>query len=612
MWEMNGKRHIWFVLAVLMLPGICAAAMQTATYTAVLNTSSLQVGQTAVAAVVVDIKPGLHAQSHTPLTGTGVNYIKFEVTPDANPDVDFLDPIYPDGKIETFVALGPQSVYTGEVIVYLPMRVKATAAVGPATISGKLTWQACNDHVCFAPARNQVFTIETSIVPASAMVTPVNQSKFSGFDPRVFATGAPAVGQVAPTEASTPSGTTIDFFGRTFVLGASSHGLALLIALAVGVLFNLMPCVLPVLPLKVIGFVQASQKSRARCFLLGCVFSLGVICFFGILAQLVVVSRFLQWGQLFSYGWFIWGVVVVLLAMAAGMFGLFEFILPAGVYNVALTHETILGNFVFGIFTAVLSSPCVAPMFAGILAWALAQPTAVGVSAFLMVGVGMALPYLILSAFPNLVKWIPRSGPWSGVLKQTMAFFVLAVAVYFAGGRFLGRDQIFFAIFVVIAIGMCFMVGRIALLTKRPRPIAISLVAAAAVVLVSYDITMRFVGGLLWQPYTDQSFAAARASGRPVLVEFTANWCPNCLSIEASVFRDPRTAAALKHYDVVLIRADLTSDDAPGWPKVNELNPGGGIPLTAIYAPHGNEPDKLTSLYTTQNLLDALKGAAGA
>jgi thiol:disulfide interchange protein len=609
---MNGKRLIWFVLAVLTLPGICAAAMQTATYTAVLNASSLQVGQTAVAAVVVDIKPGLHAQSHTPLTGTGVNYIKFEVTPDANPDVDFLDPIYPDGKIETFVALGPQSVYTGEVIVYLPMRVKTTAAVGPATISGKLTWQACNDHVCFAPARNQVFTIDTSIVPASATVTPVNQSKFSGFDPRVFAAAAPEVGQVAPTEASTPSGTTIDFFGRTFVLGASSHGLALLIALAVGVLFNLMPCVLPVLPLKVIGFVQASQKSRARCFLLGCVFSLGVICFFGILAQLVVVSRFLQWGQLFSYGWFIWGVVVVLLAMAAGMFGLFEFILPAGVYNVALTHETILGNFVFGIFTAVLSSPCVAPMFAGILAWALAQPTAVGVSAFLMVGVGMALPYLILSAFPNLVKWIPRSGPWSGVLKQTMAFFVLAVAVYFAGGRFLGRDQIFFAIFVVIAIGMVFMVGRIALLTKRVRPIAISLVAAAAVVLVSYDITMRFVGGLLWQPYTDQAFAAARASGRPVLVEFTANWCPNCLSIEASVFRDPRTAAALKHYDVVLIRADLTSEDAPGWPKVNELNPGGGIPLTAIYAPHGDEPDKLTSLYTTQNLLDALKGAAGA
>jgi thiol:disulfide interchange protein len=229
-----------------------------------------------------------------------------------------------------------------------------------------------------------------------------------------------------------------------------------------------------------------------------------------------------------------------------------------------------------------------------------------------MVGVGMALPYLILSAFPNLVKWIPRSGPWSGVLKQTMAFFVLAVAVYFAGGRFLGRDQIFFAIFVVIAIGMFFMVGRIALLTKRLRPIAISLFVAAGVVLVSYDITMRFVGGLLWQPYTDQAFAAARASGRPVLVEFTANWCPNCLSIEASVFRDPRTAAALKQYDVVLIRADLTSEDAPGWPKVNELNPGGGIPLTAIYSPHGNDPDKLTSLYTTQNLLDALKGAAGA
>jgi thiol:disulfide interchange protein len=601
-------RLIYLMIGLLaMVPAAALGALQTATYSAELNSSALQVGQTAVAAVVVEIKSGLHAQSHTPLTGTGVNYIKFEVKPDANANIDFLEPIYPAAKLENFGTLGPQSVYTGRVIVYLPMRVKTGAAVGDLSISGKLTWQACNDHTCFAPSMNRPFEIATRILPATETVTPANGTVFSNFDPRVFAVNAPQ-----DSAALSPAGTTVDFFGKTFTIGKSKFGLAMLVALAVGLLFNLMPCVLPVLPLKVIGFVEASQQSRARCFLLGCVFSLGMICFFGILAQLVVVSRYLQWGQLFSYGWFIWPVVIVLLALTAQMFGLFEIILPSSVYRVTLTHESIAGNFVFGMFTALLSSPCVAPMFAGILAWALAQPTALGVSAFLMVGFGMAMPYLILSAFPSLVRWIPRTGRWSAILKQTMAFLVLAVAVYFAGGRIASKSTVFLAIFGVICAAMVFMVAQIGRLTKRFPPIAASLVFAAVVVFIAFSITARFIGGLEWQPYSNQAFASARASGKPVLVEFTANWCPNCLSIEATVYRDARTREAINKYDVILIRADLTSEDAPGWVKVNELNPGGGIPLTAIYSPHGEEPDKLTSLYTSQNLIDAIKRAASS
>jgi thiol:disulfide interchange protein len=595
------------LLLSLLLQATSFAAMQTATYSAKLSTSALQSGQTAVIAVVVDIKKGLHTQSHTPNQDSGVNYIAFEVTPDPNSAVDFLAPIYPEPKTETFAALGPQSVYTGEVVVFIPLRVKTDAALGDTRITGKLTWQACNDSTCFPPSRNKPFEISTSIVGAGEKITPTDPTLFANFDTRVFGQNAPPVATPNANPA-TPTGTTVDFFGHTFTIGASSFGLAMLVALAAGLLFNLMPCVLPVLPLKAIGFVEASKHSRARCFFYGVIFSLGVIAFFGILAQLVVVSRALQWGQLFSKGWFVWPVVIILLALAAQMFGLFEIILPEKVYSVNLTHETVGGNFIFGMFTALLSSPCVAPMFAGILAWALAQPTRVGVSAFLMVGVGMALPYLILSAFPSLVKWIPRTGPWSAVVKQTMAFLILAVAVYFAGGRLGSRSQVFIAIFIVICIGMIFMVSRIAILTRRFQPTIISFAIAAAVVLVSFVVTSRFIGGLEWQPYTEQAFAAARASGKPVLVEFTANWCPNCLSIEGTVYHDPRTKAALNQYDVILMRADLTDQDAPGWPKVNELNPGGGIPLTAIYSPHGgSEPaDKLTSLYTTQNLLDAL------
>jgi thiol:disulfide interchange protein DsbD len=591
---------------VLLLPGISQAAPQTATYSAKLNASALQAGQTAVAAVIVDIKPGLHAQSHAPLTGTGVNYIKFEVTPEANPNIEFLDPVYPPETVENFPALGPQSVYTGEVIVYLPMRVKTGAAVGDVTISGKLTWQACNDRVCFAPSRNQPFQIDTQIVPASATVTPANLSLFSNFDPRVFAAGAPAA---APAE------TTVDFFGRTFELGSSNVLLALAIALVVGVLFNLMPCVLPVVPLKAIGFFEVSQHNRARCLMLGLVFSLGVIAVFAGLAILIVALRaslHFSWGEQFKYGWFIWAIVAILLVMAMGMFGLFDLALPDAVYNLAPSHESVWGNFVFGILAAILSTPCTAPMFAGLLAWATAQPVYLGVSVVITVGIGMSLPYLILSAFPSLARWVPRTGPWSAVLKQMMGFLLLAVAVYFAGGRLASNKEFFWYVFAVVVAAMIFLIVRSLQLSRRIWPIVASFLAAAAVIWLSLSITLRLLGGLAWQPYSDAAFAAARATGKPVLVEFTANWCPNCLSIEASVYHDPRTAEALKRYGVILMRADLTSEDAPGWPKVNELNPGGGIPLTAIFSPHQDQPDKLTSLYTTQNLIDALKRAANS
>jgi thiol:disulfide interchange protein len=164
-------------------------------------------------------------------------------------------------------------------------------------------------------------------------------------------------------------------------------------------------------------------------------------------------------------------------------------------------------------------------------------------------------------------------------------------------------------VFGVVAIAMVFLVIRTVQLTPRFRPVIGSLISAVVVIAIALDITLRLTGGLDWQPYSADAFAHARASGKPVLVEFTANWCGNCLALEASVFHDPKTAAAVKQHEVVLLRADMTDAPQSRWDVVNQLNPGGGIPLTAIYGPNQPEPTKLTSLYTTQNLLDALDRA---
>jgi thiol:disulfide interchange protein len=582
---------IWFIR-----PAGAAGAMQTAQYFAELSSSALPAGQTAVLAVVTDIKPGLHAQSHTPLTE---GLIPFNVSIDPNPALEFLDPVYPKPQTMNFPGLGNESVYTGRVIVYIPIRIKSGANPADLSITGKLTWQACNDFACFAPQKDQPFSVQTKIVPATQAVTPNDPAVFAGFDASVFASGA--------TPANTA--TVIDFFGHTFTLGSSSIGLAFAVAIAVGLLFNLMPCVLPVVPLKAIGFFEVSKQNRAKCFFLGLVFSAGVVSCFLILGILILVAHAFAWGQQFSSGWFIWSITGLLFVFGLGMFGLFDVILPDAVYKVTLTHDSISGNYLFGIFTAILSTPCTAPMMGGLLTWAVAQPASLGVGSVIMVGVGMALPYLLLSAFPNLVKWVPHTGPWSLVLKQMMGFLLIAAAVYFGGGRLVSGTKFIWGVFGVVAIAMAFLVIRTLQLAPRVRPIIGSAISAVVVIAIALDITLRLTGGLDWQPYSPDAFARARASGKPVLVEFTANWCGNCLALEASVFHDPKTAQAVKEHQVVLLRADMTDAPQDRWDVVNQLNPGGGIPLTAIYGPNQSEPMKLTSLYTTQNLIDALNRA---
>jgi len=597
------------MLVPLILPAVARAAQ--ADYFVRLNTSALQPGQNAALAVVVDIQPGLHIQSHEPLDeASKPNAFTVQMKPDAR--IEFLQPIYPEPKIEDFPALGRLSVYTGRVIVYVPIRVKADAAAGEVVLQGTVSWQACSDKVCFAPQKDQPFSLTSQIVPAGQAVSATGGELFAGFDARVFSQGSPA----APP---TPPPTRIDFFGWHFDL-ASSHALeALLLALAVGVIFNLVPCVLPVVPLKAIGFFEVSRHNRARCMLLGAVFSLGVVSVFVVLAWLLVPLRQLthySWGEQFQYAWFVWPLVAILVAMALGMMGLFEIVLPSGIYNLAPRHDTIAGNYLFGMLTAVLSTPCTAPMFVGLEAWAVAQPVPPGVAVVVTVGIGMALPYLILSAFPALARHVPRTGPWSAILKQIMGFLVLAVAVYFAAGRLTSREHMFWAVFAVIAAAMIFLVVRSVQLTRRLRPILTSAVVAAAVVLLSLWVVGSLVGQLQWERFSPAALQLARGTGRPVLVEFTANWCGNCQWLEGHVYTNPQTAKAIHDHQVILLRADLTSDNPQGWDAVNRLNPGGGIPLTAIYAPPKNQQDQqdqpitLSSLYSVRNLIDALDQAS--
>jgi thiol:disulfide interchange protein len=605
------------LVAAALLPAFLAVgqanAASSADVSAALNVSALRPGAPAMLAVVVNVHPGLHVQSHQPLDPS---LIAFELKTDSNPAVGFLSPIYPPPQLQTYAALGQLSVYTDQFIVYLPVTVKDAAAPGPVTLSGRLTLQACTESSCFPPEHPK-FSVTTNIVAASAAVQPVNAELFASA-PTTAPAPAPAPQPAMPAVTIASGQTTISFFGLEVDLSEHSGLLVALVAFAAGIIFNIVPCVLPVLPVKAIGFYEASKHSRARSLLLGLVFSLGLVAVFATLGMLVLLSKSLfgtqvAWGQEFANPWFVWPLTVVLAALGFGMMGAFSARLPTSLYGLDFRHDTIGGNFLWGGLTAILSAPCTAPLFPPVLFYAATLSRVEGFLLVTTVGCGMASPYLLLSAFPEVARRFPRTGAVSELVKQMMGFLLLGTAAFFAGQRLVGEPKQWWFVFAVVACASLYLVVRTPRVSKSVGAICFAMALAIAMSAGALLLTLRLTApdAVDWKPYTPEVLADARAAGRPVLVDFTADWCLNCKYVELTVFRDRRTVDAIGAMNVLTLKADLSNDDAVGWPLERQLT-SNGIPFTAIYLPRVEQPVGLASIYTTDTLLGVLnRGQSG-
>ncbi len=620
--SMNRPLAHCFFLTILSLAASFAGA-QPAPHAKLLdaafNTSALQPGQQAVAAIELEISEGFHAQSHTPSEPT---FIKFVAKADAAAALTAYDPIYPPGEEKNYPNLGKLNVYAGRVIIFIPVQVKSDAATGALKFSGTLRYQCCDENACYPPTKTP-FTIETTIVAAGQKVKAQKPELFKDFDPTVFShllpatrpatrpTTAPAIG--AAGGGGHAAGPTI----LGLQLTDTSYLLAFCAAFVVGIIFNAVPCVLPVLPLKAIGFYEASHHSRAKSLAFGGFFSAGLIACFGVLALLVVVPRSghqLAWGELYSYPWFIITISLILLVMAISTFGVFTINLPPAIYSVTPRHDTYLGNFLFGFLTAVLSTPCTIGMFVLLLAWATRQPPLVGMLLVMTVGAGMASPYFLLSAFPEVARKFPRTGPWAELVKQMMSFLLLASVFYFAR-RYVqdvtGSDGSWWVLFGVALIAGGYLLFRAFTLSAKLLPRVIAVCIAAAIVVPSFWFVREAVSQpYVWKPYSATALIDSRAAHRVALVEFTAKWCGNCQYLETFVLHDKTIVSAVKAHDVEMLKADLTADDAPGWALLKELNPVAAIPFTAVYPPGTEEPVHLSGIYSTNDLRNAIDQAA--
>ncbi len=512
----------------------------------------------------------------------------------------------------------PYDVFGGRAIAYLPVSVRGDAPPGTADLVVKVRFQACSGPKCLRTTSLRL-PVTVQILAGSQLSDAAGGSMRS----ELFEDFKFDVWQRIRGGTPVPQVVSFNLFDWQFEIDASGGlGIAMLVLLAMlgGLLLNFTPCVLPVIPIKVLSLSQ-SAGHPGRCLALGLAMSAGLCAFWIVLGgAIALLTGFTAINQLFQHPPFTIGVGLVIAVMAVGMCGLFAVRLPQWVYAISPKQETAGGSFVFGVMTAVLSTPCTAPFMGSAAAWAVKQPPSVTLVTFAAIGAGMALPYLLLAAFPRLVEKLPRTGPGSELLKQVMGLLMLAAATYFVGVGITGwlarppdppSSIYWWFVFAFVTAAGLWLVYRTVRIRVSALPRAVFVSAGAVLVIgsVYVVVTLTDPGPIAWQYYTPNRFSSAVEQGKIVVMDFTAEWCLNCKALEHTQLHDARVVEALSQDGVVPMKVDLTAPYEVGKAKLAEVG-SLTIPLLVVFDGRGATRFK-SDFYTAEQVLGAIEEARG-
>lgn len=377
----------------------------------------------------------------------------------------------------------------------------------------------------------------------------------------------------------------------------------LLLAVVAGLLLNLTPCVLPAIPVKIRTIVHESGHEPGQRILAATAFTAGSLLFFLSLG-IATAALHWTWGVLFQSRTFL-----ILLIAFLGFFAFITFRdigIPVSQFVQTMRGRRHLEPFLSGLFSALLATPCTGPFLGGVLAYAVTRPSPVIVSIFLAVGLGLALPYVVLLARPSLLERLPKAGPWSERVRQGLAFVLLAAAVFFVQALVPAAAGSWIWLGWLVLLGLWAAHALVTSAGWTARAVALGFAVAGAALIYGGGLTTPTgTGSLDWRPLVAGAWQQAQASGQPILVEFTADWCINCKVLEKTVYADQRVAQAVRDNHLVALQADLTRPD-PRLQKLLLSNGGAGLPFAAVLNARGQVVERFSGLFTTNALIQAI------
>lgn len=542
-----------------------------------------------------------------------------------------------DVEITLPLAKGRPSRVASVAALFDRTRAELPKPGGKLSVSGEATAETLTLALAGSSARSAYFfPSKTQIVEPGAaqklgrdgasltltLTRPTDAPGFDGvsgvleLDGAAFEIEAPVkagASAAAPEAATAPSATAA-------AASTTTLPVAVLFAFLGGLILNLMPCVLPVLSLKVLSFVRHGADSSGGAFRHGLAFTLGVLSFFWILAGALVALRLsgeeIGWGFQLQSPVFVMSLANLFLLLALNLFGVFEIgeSLTA-VANVGAKTSGLAGSFWSGALATIVASPCTAPFMGSALGFALGQPAWVTLAVFTALGLGMSAPYLVLAASPRLLKRLPRPGRWMETFKQAMGFPMLATVVFLVWlfGRQTGVNGMTGLLASLLLVGMGSWIygrGGAALVGGRRLALLASAVAFVAAGLALGVAQARAATGPVaeldagWEPYSEERLGELRRAGTPVLVDFTADWCLTCQVNDRVALGRPAVRERLAKEGVVLMKADWTLRDE----KITRaLASHGrqGVPVYALYGRDG-KARLLPEVLTPQIVLKAL------
>lgn len=534
--------------------------------------------------------------------------------------IEFGEPKWPEPIKEYNEVLEFENlVFKGHFQIKIPVKAVADG-YDSLTTNATFHYQACDNSICLAPA-----SVDIRIGRNAGSLKKNDKGNGAGLNGS--AGDAQALNNAAGNDGSAGQG------GLAGKEGAAAVALLLFFAFIGGIILNLMPCVLPVLSLKLFSLIKQAGQSRSRLVALGIATTAGILASFWTLAGIVAAIKAgggaAGWGMQFQSAGFIAFMVVILTAFAMSFFGVFEVWLPGSATTRmdAAGHKAgLVGAFFTGALLVLLSTPCSAPFLGTAMGFAFTASTPVLFLFFTAAGLGLALPYLLVCAFPGVLKVFPKPGKWMVILQKAMGVLLLATVAWLLWivNQQAGNTGVALFLGIVLVSGVfSFIIGKFAppgvafWREASAFAVAIAILAGSwfAFAAPQYEkvLSDRFNARMAqqvledgWYRYSPQLVAEFAKAGRTIFIDATADWCLTCKANEAAVLSDPALLQKLDSAGVVRMKADWTRET----PEVNELlySMGkSGVPAYAIY-PKGDKSKQvvLPELLTSGLILEAI------